>query len=123
MNDLGDTDGQLKKKNCCQQYFIVDPTKNKLLPFWRLIFMGAIICELALVPYTACLGIEKFYRKNLQREQVIDIIWMLNIIISFCTATVRDGQLEREFKSIAKRYLTGTFAFDIVSMFPTIILY
>ena len=65
INDQGDTDGQLKKKNCCQQYFVIDPTKSKVLPFWKLIFMGAIICELALVPYTACLGIEKFYAKNL----------------------------------------------------------
>ena len=85
--------------------------------------MSAIICELALVPYTACLGIKKFYRENLQREQIIDIIWILNICITFCTATVRDGQLEKEFKTIAKRYLTGLFVLDILSTLPAIILY
>ena len=54
-----DDDGQLKKKSCCEQYFIINPQKkNSLLPLWKLVFMAAIITEMALVPYTACLGIE-----------------------------------------------------------------
>ena len=60
-----DDDGQLKKKNCCEQYFIIDPQKkNSLLPLWKLVFMAGIITEMALVPYTACLGIEQIYMPN-----------------------------------------------------------
>ena len=91
MNDT-DTDGQLKKKNCCEQYFIMDPNKkNSLLPLWKLIFMIAIICEMALVPYTACLGIEKIYSDYKRIELMIDLIWIMNILVTFCTATLRDG--------------------------------
>ena len=42
-----DDDGQLKKKNCCEQYFIIDPQKkNSLLPLWKLVFMAAIITDI-----------------------------------------------------------------------------
>ena len=121
----GDDDGGvLKKKNCCEQYFIIDPSKkNSLLPFWRLIFMCAIIGEMALVPYTACLGINKIYRDNENLELFIDLIWITNMAISFCTATQHDGGLKFEFKIIAKKYASGIFAFDMLSMFPPIILH
>ena len=124
MNDLdNDTDGLLKKKNCCEQYFIIDPTKkNSLLPLWKLIFISAMIVEMALVPYTSCLGIEKIYTENENLELLIDLIWLANIIITFCTAALRDGQLEKNFKVIAKRYLQGIFVFDILSMLPPIII-
>ena len=67
--------------------------------------MVAIITELALVPYTACLGIEKLYAENETLELIIDSIWLINMAITFCTGTLRDGQLEKNFKIIAKHYL------------------
>ena len=92
MNDMENNDGQLKKKNCCEQYFIIDPTKkNSFLPLWKLVFMAAIITEMALVPYTACLGIKKIYTSNENLELIIDCIWILNIMVTFCTATLHDG--------------------------------
>ena len=118
-----DDDGQLKKKNCCEQYFIIDPQKkNSLLPLWKLVFMAAIITEMALVPYTACLGIEKIYMPNENLEMIIDVIWISNICITFCTAALRDGQLEKDFKKIAKRYVTGLFVFDIISCLPAVLM-
>ena len=118
-----DDDGQLKKKNCCEQYFIIDPQKkNSLLPLWKLVFMAAIITEMALVPYTACLGIEQIYMPNENLEMIIDVIWISNICITFCTAALRDGQLEKDFKKIAKRYVSGLFVFDIISCLPAVLM-
>ena len=84
--------------------------------------MTAIITELTLVPYTACLGIEKLYLQNETLELIIDSIWLINMVITFCTGTLRDGQLEKEFKLIAKRYLKGIFALDLLSLLPPIII-
>lgn len=84
--------------------------------------MIAMITELALVPYTSCLGIEKLYVQYENIELCIDLIWVVNILITFCTATLRDGQLEKDFKIIAKRYLQGIFIFDLLSILPPIII-
>ena len=119
-----DDDGQLKKKSCCEQYFIINPQKkNSLLPLWKLVFMAAIITEMALVPYTACLGIEQIYIANENLELIIDCVWVINICVTFCTAALRDGQLEKDFKKIAKRYLSGLFVFDIISCLPAVIIH
>ena len=119
-----DDDGQLKKKSCCEQYFIINPQKkNSLLPLWKLVFMAAIITEMALVPYTACLGIEQIYIDNENLELIIDCVWVINIGVTFCTAALRDGQLEKDFKKIAKRYLSGLFVFDIISCLPAVIIH
>ena len=53
--------------------------------------MCAIVTELALVPYTACLGVEKIYIDNEDLELMIDCIWIVNICVTFCTAALRDG--------------------------------
>ena len=84
--------------------------------------MVAIITEMALVPYTACLGVQKIYVGNERLELFIDFIWLANIFVTFCTAALRDGQLEKNFKIIAKRYLRGIFIFDILSLLPPIII-
>ena len=84
--------------------------------------MAGIITEMALVPYTACLGIEQIYMPNENLEMIIDIIWISNICVTFCTAALRDGQLEKDFKKIAKRYITGLFVFDIISCLPAVLM-
>ena len=53
---------------------------------------------------------------------MIDFIWLANLFITFCTAALRDGQLEKNFKIIAKRYLQGIFVFDFISLLPPIVI-
>jgi len=46
-----------------------------------------------MVPYTACNKPEEFLETTWKLEFGVDIIWFLNIILSFCTAFKRDTDL------------------------------
>jgi len=54
-------------------------------------------------------------------ELIIDIMWLVNILVTFCTAVKKDFGLEDEFKQIAQNYLFKDFILDMLSTIPTLV--
>jgi hypothetical protein len=53
-------------------------------------------------------------------EWAIDIIWLLNIVISFCTPFTRDVDKVNRCSEIAEKYLKSAFLFDVISTIPCV---
>ena len=87
--------------------------------------MSAFLIEIVLVPYTACRQnmddeeiidmqiILSDYTKEL--EQVIDVIWIMNITLSFLTPFEVDISYNDKFQDIAKNYIWPAFILDVLS--------
>jgi len=95
---------------------------------WHILFFFAGLFELALVPYTICTGVNlMLYKEDGQNdtffymELIIDIMWLVNILVTFCTAVKKDFGLEDEFKQIAQNYLFKDFILDMLSTIPTLV--
>ena len=95
-------------RNWCDRNLVIkDPSQSRLYFLWELIFMSAFLIEIVLVPYTACRqndqteGIVNMqviledYTKEL--EQVIDVIWIINITLSFLTPFEQDISYNDKF--------------------------
>ena len=56
-------------------------------------------------------------------DAAIDIIFILDILIGFCTAYMKDdGKLENSFPKIWKNYFKGYFALDFIASIPISLL-
>ena len=53
---------------------------------------------------------------------LVDILFGVDIIVNFFSAYETNHRVETRLKSIAKNYLTGWFALDLVATFPTQVL-
>ena len=47
---------------------------------------------------------------------VIDVVWGINILVSFVTPYVRDVEIIDSFWEISVRYIKGMFLFDVISV-------
>ena len=54
---------------------------------------------------------------------IMDVFFMLDLLVHFCTAFVEDGEMVQDHGSIAKRYLLGWFSLDFVSSMSSILVY
>jgi hypothetical protein len=95
---------------------------------WEFFFFFAGILELGLVPYTVCTDINNMlYKPDGTKETffyleiIIDIMWLINICLTFCTAVKKDFGMEVKFSQIAINYLTKDFIFDVLSTVPTLV--
>mmetsp|Transcript_5322 Transcript_5322/g.7125 ORF Transcript_5322/g.7125 Transcript_5322/m.7125 type:complete len:107 (+) Transcript_5322:281-601(+) len=94
-------------RNWCDRNLVIkEPQQSRLYFLWELIFMSAFLIEIVLVPYTSCRqstepeilnmeGILNDYTKEL--EQVIDVIWVINITLSFLTPFEQDISFNDKF--------------------------
>jgi Ion transport protein len=53
-------------------------------------------------------------------ETIIDILFLLDVIINFCSAYIdkNTGFIEARFKNIARSYITSWFFFDLTACIP-----
>ena len=56
-------------------------------------------------------------------EQIIDGIWIINIILCFLTPVEREGGYSDKFSEIARNYLKPAFIFDVLSTLTLIFNY
>ena len=80
----------------------------------------ALFGEFLLVPYTFCTNIEDVLNHTLTYEWIIDVIWLINIIVSFCTPFTRDVDRVNKCGEIAEKYIKGAFFFDLLSTLPCV---
>ena len=53
---------------------------------------------------------------TLYMDMVVDIFFLIDIVVSFCTGFIRDGKYEDSWPMVAKHYLAHGFLFDVVVM-------
>ena len=119
-------EGSKNPRNWCDRNLVIkEPSQSRLYFLWELVFMSAFLIEIVLVPYTACRQnmddeeiidmqiILSDYTKEL--EQVIDVIWIMNITLSFLTPFEVDISYNDKFQDIAKNYIWPAFILDVLS--------
>ena len=92
---------------------------------WEVIFLFAFLFEIVLVPYTSCVKDMDSILENdtMTMEQVIDGIWVMNIILSFLTPFEQDFGYSDRFIDIAWKYLLPNFVFDVLSTLTLVFNY
>ena len=73
------------------------------------------------VPYSIAFDPDDLDQKNSAKEsfeQVIDVVFMVDIFLNFITAWDNQGFIVREFSLIAKNYLRSWFVPDFAGSFP-----
>lgn len=98
---------------------IIDPQKNRIFKIWEIGFMLAIILECVLVPYTVCFDIETVLDRSLAIERTLDVVWAINVVLTFFVGVRKDYEAEYSLATIAKAYVGGDFLFDILSTGPS----
>ncbi len=79
-----------------------------------------LYCSFA-VPYSIAFDSDDPDRKNSAKEsfeQVVDVVFMVDILLNFLTACDNQGFIVREFSWIAKNYLRTWFLPDFAGSFP-----
>jgi len=93
--------------------------------FWEILFLVAFLVEIVLVPYTSCskdiMNILEVHTKPL--EQVIDGIWIINIVLCFLTPFEKELGVSDKFSDIAANYIKPGFIFDVLSTLTLIFHY
>lgn len=56
-------------------------------------------------------------------EFVIDILWILNMCVSFTTAFVKDVDVITDLREIAFKYLKEGFLIDFITTFSTVVTF
>jgi hypothetical protein len=105
----GSMEKKPKSKSLFNTYFLIDPDNSRPYFVWKIFFFLAGLLELVLTPYTICMGVNRMIFKddlesrevNFYMELIIDIMWLINIFVTFCTAVKKDFGLEKEFSQIA----------------------
>ena len=73
------------------------------------------------VPYTIAFDSDDPDQKNKAKEsfeQLVDVVFMMDILLNFITAWDNQGFIVREFSLIAKNYLRSWFLPDFAGSFP-----
>lgn len=85
-----------QKRNWCERNLIIKDPNSRLFFLWELVFLIAFLIEIVLVPYTSCSkDIDWILEENTKAlEQVIDVIWIINITLSFLTPSEPDISYE-----------------------------
>ena len=83
--------------------------------------MTALLLEGIIVPYTACTDIKYVLNATENYEIAVDAIWLINIVVSFCTPFTRDVDRVNRCGEIAEKYLKGAFFFDVLSTLPCVV--
>ena len=114
-------DKELNQNWCERNLIIKDPSDSKAYLCWELLFLVALLMEGCLVPFTSCTDIQDVLEVTVNYEWAIDIIWLINIVISFCTPFTRDVDRVNRCGEIAEKYLKGAFFFDLFSTLPCVV--
>ena len=114
-------DKELNQNWCERNLIIKDPSESKVYFCWELMFMSALLLEGVLVPYTACTNISEVLTATENYEIVIDSVFIINIVLSFCTPFTRDVDRVNRCGEIAEKYLKGAFFFDVLSTLPCVV--
>lgn len=116
-----------QKRNWCERNLIIkDPNSSRLYYLWEIVFLVAFLISIVLVPYTSCRGNEIEYildRYTKELEIFIDIVWIMNITLSFLTPYEQDMGLSDRFVDIARNYMIPGFVFDVLSTLTIIFQY
>lgn len=93
-------------------------SRFKLL--WNMIVNGLIVYSLFLIPFVLCTS-EQVYKDYRSVELVLDGFMLVDIILTFFTAFVKDIDLQVRFKQIAWQYFKTYFLLDCIATLPGIL--
>lgn len=126
--DVGDDDafmrGLTKNKETSEEeekmpMFVIHPDRKL---FWDIFVSMSVVWSTLTVPYFLCFDVHpslKCMREIYLTDVVVDVSFLADIFVSFCTAFKDDsGNLVKDRQRIARRYLVQTFLLDFVSTFP-----
>lgn len=113
-----DDDGPATCVDSFEKYVLV-PGKSKFLLYWTLFMAIVISVSLFMIGITLAFSLEQLEDTRIA-EEIIDIIFVADIVSKFFTAYYYDVKLVTHPFKIAKRYILTFFIFDIIATLPTL---
>jgi hypothetical protein len=113
------TEGRWSFEDFKRQFPLDPDSKQKQL--WDTLSMLLLLYCSFSVPYSIAFDSDDPDQKNNAKEsfeQVIDVVFMVDIFLNFITAWDNQGFIVREFSWIAKNYLRSWFLPDFAGSFP-----
>ena len=104
-------------ENKIEYAYIMDPVESPFRQAWDL-FTGILIIYIA-IQLPLVLAFEPDVPVGMYVwDTIMDIIFILDIGLSFLTGYIKDGIIEKHPYKVAVNYLTGWFVIDFLSAFP-----
>ena len=109
---------RLRKRMVESRRGFINP-RSSYMNIWDLVTATALIYTATVTPFEVGLGLETKIDALFFVNQVINVIFMIDICIQFFLPVPdHSGELIRNRKVIAKKYLCSWFAIDVVSVLP-----
>jgi len=106
------------KKKANKSYFV--HPENKYLIAWNFFMNFGYIISFFITPYTLAFNVDPL--DDVQGiELFLDFMMLIDIVLTFFTATIIDVKLETDFRKIAWNYIRFYFIFDVLSCVPGLI--
>lgn len=87
--------------------------------FWNPVISLTLIYTASIMPFRVGFADEVYWDAYAVLDLVIDGIFGVDIVVTFISATVKaDGTLEKNRWTIARKYLKGWFAVDVLAFIP-----
>jgi hypothetical protein len=110
---LGANAEELEDKGPFANYILVNPDTSKVYDFWQVILLAAMLTEFIVLPYNIATDVRKQlydddgnFTTALYIEFTIDIIFVLNMILTFATAFKGDFGWIESFPKIVINYIS-----------------
>ena len=103
-----------------KRQFPLDPDSKRKQIWDTLCMLLLVYCSFS-VPYSIAFDSDDPDQKSRAKEsfeQVVDVVFMVDIFLNFITAWDNQGYFVREFSLIAKNYLRSWFVPDFAGSFP-----
>ena len=109
----------LRKRERIRRRGLINP-RSKKVQYWDMTTTLALLFTATITPFEVCLGLETAWNALLYVNLVVNSIFMIDIVVQFFLP-IHDpatGELIRNHKRIAKRYLKTWFVIDVGTVLP-----
>jgi hypothetical protein len=106
------------KRAATAQAGLLNPNDDDFVYYWDISIMAALIYTALVTPYEIALISDNKLDFLFVVNRFVDIIFTIDIFVSFRLMYFEDTHLVRDKSKIARRYLRGWFPIDFLSVFP-----
>ena len=109
----------LRKRERKRRRGLINP-RSKKVQYWDMTTTLALLFTATITPFEVCLGLETAWNALLYVNLVVNSVFMIDIIVQFFLPIIdpATGELIRNHKRIAERYLKTWFLIDVGTVLP-----
>ena len=98
---------------------LINP-RSRFMTYWDLVTAIALLFTATVTPFEVGLGLPTKVNALFVVNQTINVVFFIDVFVQFFLPVpdAKTGELLRDRREIARRYLTSWFVIDIVSILP-----